>query len=166
MNNTKHQREANTVMLLWIFICILKGTLCFLGFNFNAVNFLASSICTEIFAETAYTIIIASNTTRMLKFKWIIDIHIKKLNQRIMQLRQEGTPCDLCVKLDQTEFLLWKAEISFLWMGLNLSFTQCKSFWMTNSLAKTCLYTIYKWKRGKCIEKVFTLKYSPSWALR
>lgn len=151
MNNTKHQREANTVMLLWIFIYILKGMLHFLGFNFHAVNFLTSNICTEIFAETAYTIIIVSDTTRMLKLKWIIDIHIKKLNQRIIQLRQEGTPCDLCVKLDQTEFLLWKSAISFLWMGLNLIFTQCKSFWMTNSLAKTCLYTISKWKRGKCI---------------
>lgn len=148
MNNTKHQREANTVMLLWIFIYILKGTLHFLGFNFHAVNFLTSNICTEIFAETAYTIIIASNTTRMLKFKWIIDIHIKKLNQRIIQLRQEGTPCDLCVKLDQTEFLLWKAAISFLWMGLNLSFTQCKSFWMTNGLAKNMfIYNLQMEKR-------------------
>lgn len=90
----------------------------------------------------------------MLKFKWIIDIHIKNLNQRIIQLRKESKPCDLRVKLDQTEFLFWKPAISCLWMGLNLSFTNCKSFWMTKRLAKKHVYKQFsnvKW--SKCILK-------------
>lgn len=166
MNNNEHQREANTVMFLWIFIYILKGTPCFLGFNFHAKNFLTSNIYTEIFAKTVYTMI-ASSSTRMLEFKWRIHTQIKNLNQRIIQLREEGKPCDLCVKLNQIEFLFWKPAVSCLWMGLILSFTRCKLFQMTKRLAKNMFLNNFEVeKEANTFLKVFTLKYSPGWAVR
>lgn len=163
MNNNEHQREANTVMFLWIFIYILKGTPCFLGFNFHAKKFLTSNICTEIFAKTAYTTMTASSSTRMLEFKWRIHTQIKNLNQRIIQLREEGKPCDHCVKLNQTEFLFWKPAVSCL----ILSFTHCKLFQMTKRLAKNMFINNFESeKEANTFLKVFTLKYYLGWAVR